>query len=78
VLVLAANIAGTCAVSAVFAGTGLFPSEVRAAFTAISQHAIEASFGNTVLKGIFASWLIALVVWLMPGSGKRDSASLSF
>ncbi len=68
-LVLIANIAGTWAVASVLAGTGLFPPEIRTAFAAISQHAIEASFGSTVLKGIFAGWLIALLVWLMPGSG---------
>ena len=73
-LVLAANITGTWAVSAVLAGTGLFPPEVKSAFSAISQHAIEASFGSTVLKGIFAGWIIALLVWLMPGAGGARSA----
>ena len=73
-LVLAANIAGTWAVSAVLAGTGLFPPEIKSAFSAISQHAIEASFGSTVLKGIFAGWIIALLVWLMPGAGGARSA----
>lgn len=73
-LVLVANIAGTWAVSAVLAGTNLFPIEIRNAFAAISQHAIEASFGITVLKGIFAGWLIALMVWLIPGSGESRSA----
>jgi formate/nitrite transporter FocA (FNT family) len=73
-LVLLANVAGTWAVSSVFAGTNLFPPEVKVAFSAISQHAIEASFGSTVLKGICAGWIIALLVWLMPGSGEARSA----
>jgi len=73
-LVLAANVAGTWAISAVLAGTDLFPPEIKEAFSAISQHAVEAPFGNTVLKGIFAGWLIALLVWLMPGSGEARSA----
>ena len=51
-LVLAANVAGTWAVSAVLAGTDLFPPEIKEAFSAISQHAVEARFGSTVLKGI--------------------------
>jgi formate/nitrite transporter FocA (FNT family) len=67
-LVLTANIVGTWAISAVLAGTNLFQPEVRTAFLAISRHAIEASFGSTILKGIFAGWLIALMVWLMPGA----------
>lgn len=74
ILVLMANVAGTWAVSAVLAGTNLFPPEIREAFTAISQHAVEAAFGSTVLKGICAGWLIALMVWLMPGSGGSRSA----
>ena len=73
-LVLVANVAGTWAVSAGLAGTDRFPPEMREAFSAISRHAVEASFGSTVLKGIFAGWLIALLVWLMPGSGESRSA----
>ena len=73
-LVLLANMAGTWIISAVLAGTDLFPPELKAAFSAISQHAIEASFGSTVLKGIAAGWIIALLVWLMPGSGEARSA----
>ena len=74
ILVLAANVAGTWAVSAVLAGTDLFPPEVREAFTAISQHTVEASFRGTVLKGISAGWLIALMVWVLPGSGGSRAA----
>jgi formate/nitrite transporter FocA (FNT family) len=73
-LVLAANVAGTWAIAAVLAGTDLFPPEIRQAFSAISQHAIEAPFWSTVLKGIFAGWVIALLVWLMPGAGEARSA----
>lgn len=67
-LVLAANVTGTWTISAVLAGTNLFPPEVREAFSAISQHSIEASFGGTILKGILVGWLIALIVWLLPGA----------
>ena len=68
ILILLANIAGTWAIAAVLAGTDLFPPEIKDAFTAISHHAIGSSFGGTVLKGISAGWLIALMVWLIPGS----------
>jgi formate-nitrite transporter family protein len=73
-LVLVANIAGTWAVATVLAGSDLFPAETKDAFSAISRHGIEASFWSTVLKGIFAGWLIALMVWLMPGSGESRAA----
>lgn len=74
VLVLAANIAGTWAISAVLAGTSLFPPEVKEAFLAISRHVVEASFWITTMRGIFAGWLIALMVWLIPGAGQSRSA----
>ncbi|MDX7952937.1 formate/nitrite transporter family protein [Lichenihabitans sp. Uapishka_5] len=73
-LVLAANVAGTWAVAAVLAGTELFPPEVKQAFASISRHAIATPFGDTVLRGVFAGWLIALMVWLMPGAGSSRPA----
>ena len=73
-LVLVANIAGTWAVAAVLAGTDLFPPEIRQAFVTVSRHGIESPFGATVLKGIFAGWLIALMVWLMPGAGEARAS----
>ena len=69
-LVLAANLAGTWAIAGVLAGTDIFPPEVNEAFAAISRHAVEGDFSSTLVKGIFAGWLIALLVWLMPGSGE--------
>jgi formate/nitrite transporter FocA (FNT family) len=70
VLVLIANLAGTCAVSAVLAGTDLFSHDIKEVFLAISRDTIGASFWTTVLKGICAGWLIALMVWLLPGAGE--------
>ena len=67
-LVLAANIAATWAIAAVLAHTEVFTPEVKAAFLEISRHSLGESFGSTVLKGIFAGWLIALMVWLLPGA----------
>ena len=73
-LVLAANLAGSWGISAVLALSDLFPDEVRGAFAAISRHAVEAPFGTTVIKGVFAGWLIALMVWLMPAAGESRTA----
>jgi len=75
-LVLIANVAGTWVVAAVLTGTDLFPAEVKAAFSAISRHTIEDSFGGTVLRGICAGWIIALLVWLMPGSGEARAGMI--
>ena len=35
-------------------------------FADIARHSIRGGFGLTILRGIFAGWLIALMVWLLP------------
>lgn len=72
ITILIANLAGAWAIAAVLAGSELFPPEVKASFVLIAQHTIEASFGATVLKGVFAGWLIALLVWLLPAAGEAQ------
>jgi formate/nitrite transporter FocA (FNT family) len=67
-LVLAANIAATWAIAAVLAHTDVVPPEVKAAFAEISRKSVGESFGGTVLKAIFAGWLIAMMVWLLPAA----------
>lgn len=74
ILILVANLAGTWAVSAVFAGSDLFSPAIRDAMGAVSHHVVAAPFGATVLKGVFAGWLIALLVWLLPGAGGSGAA----
>jgi hypothetical protein len=56
VLVLIAKVTGSWAISAILAGSDLFSPAVRGAFSAISRHAIGASFESTNLNGIFAGW----------------------
>jgi formate-nitrite transporter family protein len=65
-LVLIANIAATWLFAAIVAHTSVFNPEVKEAFAAVSRHAIEPPFSTTVLKAVFAGWLIALMVWLLP------------
>jgi formate-nitrite transporter family protein len=67
-LVLVANIAATWIVSAVIAYSGVFDASVKSAFLDIARHSIESPFGTTILKGVFAGWLIALMVWLLPSA----------
>jgi formate-nitrite transporter family protein len=70
-IVLAANIVATWAFAAVIAHTPLFAPEIKNAFSEISHKVVASPFGTVVLKAIFAGWLIALMVWLLPGA---DSA----
>ncbi|MCJ2037257.1 formate/nitrite transporter family protein [Methylobacterium sp. J-068] len=68
-IVLAGNIAATAGIAAVLAHSDAFPPEVRAAFSEISRHAVGSAFGTTVIKAVFAGWLIALMVWMLPATG---------
>jgi formate/nitrite transporter FocA (FNT family) len=68
-IVLAANIAATWVFAAVVAHTELFAPEVKHAFTEISRKVVASPFDTTLIKAVFAGWLIALMVWLLPGAG---------
>ncbi len=65
-VVLLANLAGGLAFAWVAGRTGAFDESVRGTFHEIASEAMSAGFGLTLLRGIFAGWLIALMVWLLP------------
>ncbi|HEX6039900.1 formate/nitrite transporter family protein [Longimicrobium sp.] len=67
-VVLVANLAGALLFALVAARTEAFSPEMRHAFAELSREATEPSFGLTVLRGIFAGWLIALMVWMLPAA----------
>lgn len=67
-LVLAANIVGTWAVGSGLAHTDIFEPRIRDAFVDIARHTIEGSFGATFVRALFAGWLIALMMWLLPAA----------
>ena len=65
-VVLAANLIGALAIALAVALTNVFDADVKRAFAEIGHKALEPGFGTTLLRGIFAGWLIALMVWLLP------------
>lgn len=67
-IVLATNLLGAFIFATVLAHTALFPPEILRSFAEVSQHALRGGFGLTILRGIFAGWLIALMVWLLPAA----------
>ncbi|MFN2476990.1 MAG: formate/nitrite transporter family protein [Chthoniobacterales bacterium] len=67
-IVLLANLIGAFVFALVIAKTAAFEPDVHQAFDALASQAGTHPFGVTVLRGIFAGWLIALMVWLMPGA----------
>lgn len=64
-VVLVANLVGAHLFTWVVANTPIFQPEVQAQMLALSKHAVDVSFGVAILRGIFAGWLIALVVWIL-------------
>jgi formate-nitrite transporter family protein len=68
VLVLLANIAGTWLFAAAVAHLPVFEPGMRDTFIEISRRPLEASFAQTFMRAIFAGWLIALMVWLLPAA----------
>jgi len=67
-IVLSANLLGTCMFAYFVAYTSIFDRQTKAAFYAIGYAHIGIGFGTTFLRAIFAGWLIALMVWLLPGA----------
>lgn len=67
-VVLVANLVGALAFAYVAARTELFSPELRHSFTELAREATRPEFGLVLLRGIFAGWLIALMVWLLPGT----------
>jgi formate-nitrite transporter family protein len=65
-VVLAANLAGAFIFAFVVATMPVFEPEVLTKFDDLASELVSYSFGTTMLRGVFAGWLIALMVWLLP------------
>jgi formate/nitrite transporter FocA (FNT family) len=65
-VVLVANLLGALLFAWVISSTNAFDPGARRAFSEIGREALEKDFWTVLLQGIFAGWLIALVIWLLP------------
>lgn len=65
-LVLLGNLVGALLIALTVAYTEAFGAGAKAAFVELGLKAIEPDVGATLVRGIFAGWLIALLVWLLP------------
>jgi formate/nitrite transporter FocA (FNT family) len=68
-VVLLSNLAGAAAVALITAWTPAFSGEVQAAFSKIGNETLSHGFGTQFIRGIYAGFLIATMVWLLPGAG---------
>jgi len=65
-VVLVTNLIGAAIFAIVIARTPVFEESIRQSFLEIGKEALSPGWGTILLRGIFAGWLIALMVWLLP------------
>ena len=73
-VVLSANLVGTFLLAFCLSRIVLFDAHTQTRLMEIGWEHFGAGFGAVVMKGVFAGWLIALMVWLLPGA---ESARVS-
>jgi formate-nitrite transporter family protein len=68
-IVLVTNLAGALAFAWILGATTVYGEGVRSQLAQLAQATLVGDFWAVVLRGIFAGWLIATMVWLMPAAG---------
>ena len=68
-VVYVANIAGAAVFALVVAKTGVVDSGLHHTLVEIGHHTIRHDVMTMFVRAIFAGWLIALMVWLLPFAG---------
>jgi len=69
VVVLATNLLGTFVFAAVISYPNLFHTDVAKALGDVASEALRDGFVIMMMKAVLSGWLIALMVWLLPGAG---------
>lgn len=64
-VVFLANMVGAHLFAWVVANTPMFQPDIQHAMLELARKAASVSFGAAILRGIFAGWLIAMVVWML-------------
>lgn len=68
ILVLAGNLVGAFIVATLAAHTTVFTAHQQQTFLMLGLDDLRGNFGLVLLRAVFAGWLIALMVWLLPAS----------
>ncbi len=71
-VVLVANLVGAHIFAWIAGNTPMFSGGVQHALLDLAKEAADVTFGVAILRGIFAGWIIAMVVWILAAvqSGK--------
>jgi formate/nitrite transporter FocA (FNT family) len=72
-IVLVANLVGAAIFATVIAHTAIFHDDVRQNFAQIGREAAQGGAWTIFLRAIFAGWLIALMVWMLPGTRASEA-----
>ncbi len=64
-VVLVANIVGAHVFAWVIANTPVLHPKFHMALGQLATEAADVTFGTAIVRGIFAGWLIAMVVWML-------------
>ena len=67
-IVLTANLSGALLFAWVIAHGHILRPEFQDAMKTLALKAADVSFGDALVRGIFAGWLIAMVVWMLAAS----------
>jgi formate-nitrite transporter family protein len=67
-VVLAANLIGAHIFAWAAADTTFLRADVQKALVELARGAAAVSFGSAMIRGIFAGWLIAMMVWMNAAS----------
>jgi formate/nitrite transporter FocA (FNT family) len=73
-IVLGANLMGTFLFALCLGKISIVPPETQQILMEVSRSATAGTFGVVFMRAIFAGWLIALMVWLLPAA---ESARVS-
>ena len=66
ITVLLANLLGAAVFAFILERTRAFDDGVKYAFLRIGEATMSSGFATVALRGVFAGWLIAMMVWLLP------------
>ena len=64
--ILLSNLVGCAIIGYALANTSALDESIRESVLTLAREAVHPSFGIILWRGVFAGWIIALLVWLMP------------
>jgi formate/nitrite transporter FocA (FNT family) len=67
-IVLVANILGAWIFAGLLTIPGIFRPDVTASLSSLAVQTVQSPFGATFFRSVFAGWLIAMMVWLLPSA----------